>query len=557
MQQLKKSENADPNKLVSFIPSLTTHIKSFLPYVIDKENYDAVKYEGDTFFDSKTHEDYGNFLLAVNEFSNGKVEKALERMDYVTKNHPKFKGAHHLKIVILAKLSAQKEYHAAYRNALIDSLKAFPEDLDMKALLANHQIDKEGEKTKALHIFQDIIHHRSENFDSWLDLAFAYLINQDLKMAETCLITSLKLNPTNIRAILMGGIFLAEYGKYEQAIELLEEGQKKFGDDKSLMRNLALLNLQIGNRKKGWEYYCTIKHDDRVSLDRNPHTDEIKELKLKDIKRIKKLKNKKDNSVLVYFEQGVGDYIMFSRYLNLLSSYGFKVTAFGQEDVIVLFKNCKEFKEVKFEHILYPEDFKKFKYKSFIQDLPFLLMEEKIPHPTVFDTKVILEKNKKFLSEFSSNFKKNTQKIGVSWKGNKRHVYDKLRSIDIGLFSKIFKENPDIQFFVIDKGLNPYEKKEISKYSNVINCEKYLNDWNKTTTICLQMDQMVTVDTSLGHMGGTLNVPTNILIANNNDWRWGIKKTDSEWYKSVKLFRQTEFFKWEPVIEKVIKFLKK
>ena len=71
------------------------------------------------------------------------------------------------------------------------------------------------------------------------------------------------------------------------------------------------------------------------------------------------------------------------------------------------------------------------------------------------------------------------------------------------------------------------------------------------------MDQIVTVDTSLGHMGGTLNIPTNILIANNNDWRWGIKKTDSEWYKSVKLFRQTEFFKWEPVIEKVIKFLKK
>jgi len=154
MQQLKKSENSDPNKLVSFIPSLTNHIKSFLPYVIDKENYDAVKYEGDTFFAGKKHEDYGNFLLAVNEFSNGKVEEALKRMDFVTKNHPKFKGAHHLRIVILAKLSAHKEYHADYRNALIDSLKAFPEDHDMKALLANHQIDKEGEKEKALECFE-------------------------------------------------------------------------------------------------------------------------------------------------------------------------------------------------------------------------------------------------------------------------------------------------------------------------------------------------------------------------------------------------------------------
>ena len=557
MQQLKKSENSDPNKLVSFIPSLTNHIKSFLPYVIDKENYDAVKYEGDTFFAGKKHEDYGNFLLAVNEFSNGKVEEALKRMDFVTKNHPKFKGAHHLRIVILAKLSAHKEYHADYRNALIDSLKAFPEDHDMKALLANHQIDKEGEKEKALLNFQEIIHHRSDDFDSWLDLAFSYLINQDLKMAETCLITSLKLNPTNLRAILMGGIFLSEYGKYEQAIELLEEGLKTYGEDKSLMRNLALLNLQIGNRKKGWEYYSTIKHEDRVTLDRNPHTDKTKEITLKDIKRVKKSKNKKNNSVLVYFEQGVGDYLMFSRYLNLLASYGFKVTAFGQEDVIVLFKNCKELKDVTFEHILYPEDFKKFTYKSFIQDLPFLLMEEKVPNPTVFDTKIILNKNEEFLKKFRCVFKKSTQRIGVSWKGNKRHIYDKLRSIDINLFSKIFEENQNIQFFVIDKGLNPYEKKIISKYSNVINCEKYLKDWNKTTAICLQMDQIVTVDTSLGHMGGTLNIPTNILIANNNDWRWGRKKTQSEWYKSVKLFRQTEFFNWEPVIKKTIEFLKK
>ena len=121
LETSKSTEN-----LISFIPSLTKHIESFLPYVIDKENYESVKLEGATFFENKKKEDYGNFLLAVNEFSKGQVEKALDRIDFVVKQFPKFKAGHHLRVVILAKLSTHKEYHDAYRKALLDTLKTYP-----------------------------------------------------------------------------------------------------------------------------------------------------------------------------------------------------------------------------------------------------------------------------------------------------------------------------------------------------------------------------------------------------------------------------------------------
>ena len=50
-----------------------------------------------------------------------------------------------------------------------------------------------------------------------------------------------------------------------------------------------------------------------------------------------------------------------------------------------------------------------------------------------------------------------------------------------------------------------------------------IDDWADTAVIVLQLDELLTVDTSLAHIGGTLNKPTKILIAKDPDWRWGLK----------------------------------
>ena len=67
-----------------------------------------------------------------------------------------------------------------------------------------------------------------------------------------------------------------------------------------------------------------------------------------------------------------------------------------------------------------------------------------------------------------------------------------------------------------------------------------IDDWADTAVIVLQLDELLTVDTSLGHIGGTLNKPTKILIAKDPDWRWGLKSKKTEWYKSVELIRQSK-----------------
>jgi hypothetical protein len=42
-----------------------------------------------------------------------------------------------------------------------------------------------------------------------------------------------------------------------------------------------------------------------------------------------------------------------------------------------------------------------------------------------------------------------------------------------------------------------------------------------------------------------------ILLPYVADWRWLTGRTDSPWYPSARLFRQTETRRWEPVMDEL------
>ena len=63
-------------------------------------------------------------------------------------------------------------------------------------------------------------------------------------------------------------------------------------------------------------------------------------------------------------------------------------------------------------------------------------------------------------------FKSNGKIVGVSWKGDKKHFYDESRSINLKLFSKIFK-NKKITFLIIDKEVSSKDRKFLKQFNNV------------------------------------------------------------------------------------------
>ena len=87
-----------------------------------------------------------------------------------------------------------------------------------------------------------------------------------------------------------------------------------------------------------------------------------------------------------------------------------------------------------------------------------------------------------------------------------------------------------------------------------------LRDVSTTSIVALAsrlkaLDLVITADTMLAHLAGSLGVRTWTLLPFEADWRWLADRSDSPWYPTMRLFRQSRAGDWEPVVEEVRKAL--
>jgi tetratricopeptide (TPR) repeat protein len=80
-----------------------------------------------------------------------------------------------------------------------------------------------------------------------------------------------------------------------------------------------------------------------------------------------------------------------------------------------------------------------------------------------------------------------------------------------------------------------------------------VKDFADTAAIMAQLDLVISIDTSVAHLAGAMGKRCWTLLPRvNTDWRWLRERTDSPWYPSMRLYRQQEPGRWDPVIDQVI-----
>jgi ADP-heptose:LPS heptosyltransferase len=72
-----------------------------------------------------------------------------------------------------------------------------------------------------------------------------------------------------------------------------------------------------------------------------------------------------------------------------------------------------------------------------------------------------------------------------------------------------------------------------------------------TAALMKQMDLIISVDTAVAHLAGSIHQPVMILLPFMPDYRWMLNREDSPWYPSAKLFRQTEIGDWTTPIQNI------
>jgi ADP-heptose:LPS heptosyltransferase len=250
-----------------------------------------------------------------------------------------------------------------------------------------------------------------------------------------------------------------------------------------------------------------------------------------------------NKSVLLLSEQGVGDTILFYRYVSKISNLNARITVAVQTNLVDLLAQSKPlWNVVSISGALPACD-----YSYSLLSLPYLLEEKFIDihaeNPDVFSDPM------KVLEWKSRLGQKQKPRIGLAWSGNILFKGNARRSIP--LLQVISFLPSDLQYVSLQKELGDFDLRVLERNPFISNYASNLTDFNETAALIDCLDLVITVDTSIAHLAGAMGKKAWLLLSDNADWRWLINTESSPWYPTIKIFRQDQLGDWSSVLKKV------
>ncbi len=141
-------------------------------------------------------------------------------------------------------------------------------------------------------------------------------------------------------------------------------------------------------------------------------------------------------------------------------------------------------------------------------------------------------------------------KIGIAWQGNPKYGEEPYRSIPLRYFEAL-AALPNVRLISLQKGAGSEQLPapfEVIDWANRLDLDGAFTD---TAAIMMNLDLVVTSDTSIAHLAGALGTPVWIVLSFVPEWRWLLERSDSPWYPTMRLFRQSCFGDWEEVMKRV------
>lgn len=127
-------------------------------------------------------------------------------------------------------------------------------------------------------------------------------------------------------------------------------------------------------------------------------------------------------------------------------------------------------------------------------------------------------------------------RIGVCWKGSPKHLNDKDRSCPFNFTDNLRDHRWDLISLTNGVSFAP-------------------RDYRETAELMRTLDAVVTIDSSVLHVAGTLGVPTIAIPPACPEWRWGLPNPKGEaqstpWYPSVTLIHRRDVYDWSATLDR-------
>jgi Tetratricopeptide repeat/Glycosyltransferase family 9 (heptosyltransferase) len=346
---------------------------------------------------------------------------------------------------------------------------------------------------------------------------------------------ALKGRPDLIAAINYVGMCAERLGDIDKALAYYDAAMRLQPNYHFAHTNRALAWLRNGWFDRGWQEY-----EWRLLSEQTPRP----EMALPRWDGT----NLKDKRIVVYTEQGIGDTIQLVRLLPLLKNQGAHITlacAKGLKPLLTRTGGIDDWLPPDEPTALNPE-----LYTVIGSILGWLRIEERsIPRniPYVYADPHRVHRWAPTITAVGGF------KVGICWQGSKTFTSDHFRSIPLKHYAPLAQVR-GVKLISLQKG---YGEEQIAENRDRVpmtvfdNLDADGSTMMDTAALMQHLDLVVTSDTAIAHLAGAMAIPVWVALPSMADWRWMRRRTDSPWYPSMRLFRQSKLGEWDPVFEEI------
>lgn len=137
--------------------------------------------------------------------------------------------------------------------------------------------------------------------------------------------------------------------------------------------------------------------------------------------------------------------------------------------------------------------------------------------------------------------------VALVWAGRPEHNNDRHRSLSLADLAPLART--DISFIALQKGPAAAQAATPPAGMSLLALDDEIRDFEDTAAILTLADLLISIDSSPVHLAGALGRPAWVLLPFVPDWRWLTERSDSPWYPSLQLFRQTAHGDWPGTLQ--------
>nr|WP_294915470.1 tetratricopeptide repeat protein [uncultured Neokomagataea sp.] len=334
---------------------------------------------------------------------------------------------------------------------------------------------------------------------------------------------------------------LTNIGRLDEAANIYRRAIALAPNEPALRLNHSITMLKAGRMAQGWA-----EHEWRFGLP--GHTSLPQNRLLPSITPTLDLRGKR---ILITQEEGLGDTLMYLRYIPPLIRTGARVHIWGTRTLAPL---CKRIEGV--DTVQIGGDTPEYDYHCPFISLPraFSATRDVMGAPVPY-----LSTNANKSAQWRKILQHDTKlKVGLVWGGGVRsensiaYMLDRKRSMPLKALNPLARLK-GISFYSLQKDEPAHQLPDF--LGPITNYMPQCFDMDDTAALVSALDVVVSVDTSMVHLAGALGKPVIMMDRTTNCWRWLQGREDSPWYPTMRIVRQTTFQEWGDVVGRVAQLL--